>query len=347
MRSKTWLGAVLCGTCVLVMMAVAARAAESATKDVVHVGVVERPDLAPFVLALYGGHFAEEGIDVQPVVGTSGQDFVSALATNQMQVASGVPNAGLFNALNRGIDIRLVADYAHIGPRPEDSTVSIVVRADLLDSGAVKTPADLKGRIAAAGPSPGQYPQILLSKALERGNLKLTDVTVRYLPFPEALAALETKSIDASFMIEPLTTQGKRQNIERVLVPGGAVDPGAELSIVLYSPEFAKNTDVATRYMIGFLQGVRDYQDAFFLKKNRDAAIAILAEHTILKDTKAWQEAIPQNTDPNGHINIDDLRRQAVFFKEQGTLSGEVPALAKFVDPRFAEAAVKKIGRRE
>lgn len=335
------------GACLLALLPIAAQAADSGEKSVVHVGVVERPDLAPFVLALYGGHFAEQGLDVQPVVGTSGQDFVSSLATNQLQVASGVPNAGLYNALNRGIDIRLVADYAHIGPRPEDSTVSIVVRADLLDSGAVKTPADLKGRIAAAGPSPGQYPQILLSKALERGNLKLSDVSVRYLPFPEALAALGTKNIDASFMIEPLTTQGKRQNIARVLVAGGAVDPGAELSIVLFSPEFAKNTDVATRYMIGFLQGVRDYQDAFFQKKNRDAAIAVLVEHTILKDPKAWQEAIPQNTDPNGHINVDNLRNQAVFFKAQGTLSGEVPDLARFVDPRFADAAVKKIGRRE
>jgi NitT/TauT family transport system substrate-binding protein len=337
----------LCGAGILALLPIAACAADSVPKTVVHVGVVERSDLAPFVLALYGGHFAEQGLDVQPVVGTSGQDFVSALATNQMQVASGVPNAGLFNALNRGINIRLVADYAHVGPKPEDSTVSIIVRADLIDSAMVKSPADLKGRIIAAGPSPGQYPQILLSKVLERGNLKISDVSVRYLPFPEALAALGTKSIDGSFMMEPLTTEGKRKNIARVLTPAGAVDPGAELSIVLYAPDFATNTNVATRYMIGFLEGVRDYQDAFFAKKNEDAAIAILTQHTILKDPKAWMEAIPQNTDPNGHINLADLRRQAIFYKVQGTLSGEVPDLSKFVDPRFAEAAVKKIGVRQ
>ncbi|HKT18575.1 MAG TPA: ABC transporter substrate-binding protein [Stellaceae bacterium] len=345
MGSRTWWNVWYAG--IFALLPFAACAADGGAKPVVHVGVVERPDLAPFVLALYGGHFAEQGLDVQPVVGTSGQDFVSALATSQMQVASGVPNAGLYNALNRGINIRLVADYAHVGPKPEDSTVSIIMRADLIDSGAVKTPADLKGRVIAAGPSPGQYPQILLSKVLERGNLKISDVSVRYLPFPEALAALGSKTIDGSFMMEPLTTQGRRKNIARVLMPAGAVDPGAELSIVLYSPEFATNTDVATRYMVGFLEGVRDYQDAFFLKKHRDATIAILTQHTILKDPKAWMEAIPQNTDPNGHINVADLRRQAIFYKAQGTLSGEVPDLAKFVDPRFAEAAVKKIGVRK
>lgn len=323
-----------------------ASAAVAADKKVVHVGVVERPDLAPFILALYGGRFAAHGLDVEPVVGTSGQDFVASLATDQMQVASGVPNAGLFNALNRGINIRLVADYAHVSNKPEDSTVSIVARADLVDQGTIKGPADLKGQIIAAGPSPGQYPQILVSKVLALGNLTLADVTLRYLPFPEALAAMGTKTVDASFMIEPLTTQGNRQNIARKLVPAGAVDPGAVLSIVLYSPDFAKDTDTATRYMTGFLEGVRAYYDAFFLHKDRDAAIAILTEHSPLKDPKIWAEAIPQNTDLNGRINIADLKRQGQFYKEQGTLTGEIPDIDKFVDRRFADAAVKLIGVR-
>jgi NitT/TauT family transport system substrate-binding protein len=169
----------------LALLVIAAPASPAADKKAIHVGVVERPDLAPFLLALHGGLFAEQGLDVEPVVGTSGQDFVASLATGQMDVASGVPNAGLYNALNRGIDIRLVADYAHVSQKAEDSTVSIVVRADLVDSGAVKGPGDLKGRVLAAGPSNGQYPQILLAKALAQGKLTLNDVTVRFLPFPK------------------------------------------------------------------------------------------------------------------------------------------------------------------
>src|SRR5579863_10342954 len=138
----------LCAGLALVLLA--APNGMAADKKIIHVGVVERPDLAPFLLALHSGRFAEQGIDVEPVVGTSGQDFVAALATGQLDVASGVPNAGLYNAVNRGIDIRLVADYAHVSQKPEDSTVSIVVRADLVDSGAVKGPGDLKGRVIAA-----------------------------------------------------------------------------------------------------------------------------------------------------------------------------------------------------
>lgn len=318
----------------------------AADKKLVHVGVVERPDLAPFLLALHGGLFAKQDLDVQPVVGTSGQDFVASLATGQMEVASGVPNAGLYNALNRGIDIRLVADYAHVSQKPEDSTVSIVVRADLVDSGTVKGPADLKGLNIAAGPSNGQYPQILLSKALARGHLTLADVNVRFLPFPEAVAAMGSKTLDGAFMIEPLTTQAASRNIVRRLIPAGEVDPGAELSIVLYSAQFAADKETAMRYMIGFLGGVRMYYDAFFLKKGRDEAIAILTQYSPLKEAKLWAEAIPQNTDLNGRIDVDNLRQQAVFFKEQGTLSGNIPDFAKFVDMSFAEAALKVLGVR-
>jgi NitT/TauT family transport system substrate-binding protein len=330
----------------LVLAALAAPSGMAADKILVHVGVVERPDLAPFLLALHSGRFAEQGLDVEPVVGTSGQDFVASLATGQMEVASGVPNAGLYNALNRGIDIRLVADYAHVAQKAEDSTVSIVVRADLVDSGAVKGPGDLRGRVIAAGPSNGQYPQILLAKALARANLTLDDVTVRFLPFPEAIAAMSSKSLDGSFMIEPLTTQADRQNVARKLVPAGAVDPGAELSIVLFSAQFAKDKDAATRYMIGFLQGVRLYYDAFFLRKGRDEAIAILTKWSPLKEAKLWAEAIPQNTDLNGRINVDNLRQQAVFYKAQGTLTTDIPDLGKFVDMSFADAAVKALGAR-
>jgi NitT/TauT family transport system substrate-binding protein len=115
---------------------------------------------------------------------------------------------------------------------------------------------------------------------------------------------------------------------------------------VLYSAQFAADKETATRYMIGFLGGVRMYYDAFFLKKGRDEAIAILTQYSPLKEAKVWAEAIPQNTDLNGRINVDNLRQQAVFFKEQGTLTGNVPDLGKFVDMNFADAALKVLGTR-
>jgi NitT/TauT family transport system substrate-binding protein len=333
--------------CFLGTLAVSPAAAQDHTveKTIIKVGTVGRPDMAAFELAYHRGYFARQGIQIKDVPASSGQEFAVALATNQVQVASGVPNAALFNALNRGIDIRLVADQAHVGG-PDDRTVTIVVRADLMDGGIVRVASDLKGRTVSTGPLPGQYPDVFLGRLLTLAGLAPEDVQVSHIAFADALAALASKRLDAAFMIEPLAAQAERQNIARVLVRGGMVDPGAQLSVLQYSPEFARQTVIATKFMVAFLEGARDYYDAIFLNQNRDAAISILTSRLSLKDPTLWKEAMFRHTDLNGRINLADLQSQAAFYKKQGTLSGPIPDIEKYVDRSFAVAAVKLIGAR-
>jgi NitT/TauT family transport system substrate-binding protein len=314
-------------------------------KTVVKLGMVGRPDIAGFMLAIRRGYFEKQGIELQPVMATSGQEFAAQLATNQIQVASGVPNAALFNALNRGIDIRIVADEAHIADA-KDRTVSIMVRSELIESGAVKGPADLKGRPYAPGPVSGQYPDVLFHKLFAMGGFTEADANAVHLTFPDALAALATKQIDSAFLIEPLVRQGEDRKIARVLFTAGQIDNGAETSILQYSAAFAQQKETATHFMIAYLQGARDYYDAIFLRKDRDAALDILVKDTPLKDRKIWEEDMFRHTDLNGHINVADLESQAAFYKQQGTLTGPIPDLAKYVDTSFADAAVQRIGAR-
>jgi NitT/TauT family transport system substrate-binding protein len=333
-------------SCLALLLPLAcAPATAQSERTAVKLGMVGRPDIAAFELAIHRGYFDKQGLDVEPVLATSGQEFAAALATDQIQVASGVPNAALFNALNRGIDIRMVADEAHI-EGAADRTVSIMVRAALIDEGTVKVPADLKGRTIAPGPLPGQYPDLLFHKLLALGGLTEADVKVVHLTFPDALAAMAAKTVDAAFQIEPLVRQAEDKHIAKVLSPAGAIDPGAETSILQYSSSFARQTEAATRFMVAYLEGVRDYHDAIFLKQNRDAAIALLVQYTPLKDANIWAEDMFRHTDLNGRLNVADLKRQAAFYKEQGTLSGRVPDIDRYVDARFAEDAVKRIGAR-
>lgn len=322
-----------------------AQSTGSTVHKVIKLGVSGRPDQASLELALRRGYFEQQGLDVQTVQATTGQEMVPSLASNQLQVASGSPNAGLFNALNRGIDIRIVGDFAHIGDTA-DRTVSIMARSDLLDSGQIKTIADLKGKVISQGPGPGQITEIVFQKLFEQAKISASDVTIKYINFPDSLAAFASKTLDVTFMVEPLVTQAERQNLARVLVPGGAILPGAELSIWLYSPEFAKDKDSATRFMVAFLKGARDYYDAFFLGKGKDAAIAILTQYLPVKDPKLW-ETSRQYTDLNGRINVPDLKRQAAFHKERGNVTGPVPDVDKFLSPEFAEAAMKQLGERK
>jgi NitT/TauT family transport system substrate-binding protein len=315
-----------------------------AGRKIIKLGVSGRPDQASLELALRRGYFVDEGLDVETVQASTGQEMVPSVASNQLQVASGSPNAGLFNALNRNIDIRIVGDFAHIGGA-DDRTVSIMARPDLLDGGQIKAVADLKGKTISEGPGPGQITEIIFQTLFDQAKIAQSDVNVKYLNFGDTLAAFAGKTIDVAFVVEPLVTQAESQKIARVFMPGGAIAPGAELSIWVYSPEFAKDKDSATKFMVAFLRGARDYYDAFFLGKNKDATIALLTQYLPVKDPKLWANS-KQYTDLNGRVNVADLKKQAAFHKARGNITGPVPDLDKFLSPEFVEAAVKRLGER-
>jgi NitT/TauT family transport system substrate-binding protein len=315
-----------------------------APRKSIKLGVSGRPDQASLELALRRGYFADEGLDVETVQAQTGQEMVPSVASNQLQAASGSPNAGLFNALNRNIDIRIVGDFAHIGGA-DDRTISIMARPDLLDSGQIKTVEDLKGKTISYGPGPGQITEIVFQTLYDRAKISASDVNVKYLNFGDTLASFASKTTDVAFVVEPLVTQAEAQNIARVFIPGGQIAPGAELSIWVYSPEFAKDKEAATKFMVAFLKGARDYYDAFFLGKGKDDAIAILTKYLPVKDPKLWEKS-KQYTDLNGRANVADLKRQAAFHKAKGSITGPVPDLDKFLSPEFAEAAVKRLGER-
>ena len=218
-------------------------------------------------------------------------------------------------------------------------------RTDLIDGGVLKSPADLKGRVLAAGPVRAQLTELVYTKLLRRAHLGLADVTLKYLGFPDSLAALSTKAIDAAFLIQPLVAEASRHNIARVFVPLSDIVPGMELSVLQYSAEFAKNEDAATRFMAAYLQGVRDFYDATWRHKDEDATVSLLIEHLSLKDRDLWK-VMRRNVDLNGRIDVASIKEQAAFYKEQGTITGPVPDIDKFIDTRFAAAAVKRIGER-
>lgn len=325
----------------------AAAPADAQQGQVVKVGVTGRPDQAAVELAYRRGYFTAQGIEVQLVPGgSSAQDYIAALASNQIQVAAGSPSAGMVNALNRGIDLRIVADWARIGDA-KDNGIALVVRSELLDSGAVKSAADLKGRSIAVGPSLGAYNEMLLDKALALGKLTRADVSLEIMGFADGLAAMGNKKVDAAMLIEPLVWTAAQRSIARVLVSPGEIDLGAQVAVVFYSAEFAKNTETATRFMVGYLMGVRDYYDAYIGRKNPEAATDILVEHLALKDRRIWLEAPAHRTDLNGRINVAHIKEQAAFYKATGSVSGTVPDIDKYVDMRFADEAVKRLGARD
>jgi NitT/TauT family transport system substrate-binding protein len=157
---------------------------------------------------------------------------------------------------------------------------------------------------------------------------------------------MASKKLDAAMLIEPMVTQAATQGIAKMFITMGAVDPGAQVAIVFYSPNFAVNNDAATKFMIGYLQGVRDYHDAFVEHKGQDDAIGILTQNLSLKDPNVWKNSKPGNVDLNGKFNVASIKKQAAFYKQEGLIDGPIPDVDKYVDTSFTAAAVKVIGTR-
>lgn len=319
-----------------------ASAAGASGRVKVKLGTPARPDQAVLYLAMARGYWDKQGLDVEVAQIDSGAQMVPALSTNQIQVGGGAPSAALYNALNRGINIRLVVDFAHIGG-PDDRTLAILARSDA----NAKTLADMKGKHFGIGGVKGGIGDIMFVNALRKEGLKESDFQSSYLPFPDILAGLGGKSLEAGEMTEPFVTQAVSQKIATVMYPGGVLIPGAELSVLQFSPQFAsEQSQAATKFIVGFLQAVRDYNDAFIKHQGEDEVISQLVERLPVKDPQVWKTSAPLNVDPNGKINVDDLKSQAQFYQEQGTLQGGVPDFSKYLDTRFAEEAVKQLGAR-
>jgi NitT/TauT family transport system substrate-binding protein len=270
--------------------------------------------------------------------------MIAPLGTGQLDVGGGTVAAGLYNAVERGINIKIVADKASIKDGYEYST--LLVRKDLADSGRYKDLADLKGMTIATA-AQGAGSESSLNEALKKGGLKFSDVNVVYMGFPEMLAAFKNKGIDAGVTNEPTVTRSISEGFA-VRASKNTIYPGQQTAVALYADEFiVKRRAVAQKFMSAYIRALRDYNDA--LKDGKlagpgaDEIIAILNEYTRIKDPAAYREMTPFAANPDGRVNTASLKNDYDFYKQRGLITGRV-AVDQVVDNSFADEAVRLLG---
>ncbi|HEX4555051.1 MAG TPA: ABC transporter substrate-binding protein [Xanthobacteraceae bacterium] len=329
---------------VLLLVALGAGLSAAAAQTPVGVGMTNVSSDAGFFIADKKGYFRDEGIAVTMTPFASAAKMIAPLGTGQLEVGGGTVAAGLYNAVERGINMKIVADKASVTDGYEYST--LLVRKDLADSGRYKSLADLKGMNIATG-AQGSGSESSLNEALKKGGLKFGDVNVVYMGFPEMLAAFKNKGIDACITNEPTVTRA----IQGGFAVRGSKDtiyPGQQTAVVLFSDEFIKQRAVAQKFMNAYIRALRDYNDA--LKDGRlagpgaDGIIAILNEYTNIKDPAAYRTMTPFAANPDGRVNAASLKNDYEFFRERNLVSGRI-SVDQVVDNSFADEAVRKLGK--
>jgi NitT/TauT family transport system substrate-binding protein len=299
---------------------------------------------AGWVIALDKGYFQEQRLEVETTVFNSAADMIAPLSVGQLDAGGGAISAGLFNAIARGIELRIVADKG--GNNKGFSYTALMVRRDLVDSGEVRGPADLRGRRIGLPSLGGVSPEAALDRLLASVGLSTRDVDLTLVPFPDQPAAFAGRSLDASMLIEPFVTIAAEQGVATIFLRQDEWYPEQQVAVILFAEAFARQQpDVGRRFMLAYLKGVRDYNDAFGKRDpaKRREVIDILTRQTALKDPAIWEKVTVPSLDPNGRVSRTSLEQDQEYYLRAGKQQ-ERANIDQIVDMSFADWAVQQLG---
>jgi sulfonate transport system substrate-binding protein len=299
------------------------------------------PGTAGIILADKMGFFEEVGIKIEYVEFASGAHMYQSLAANQVDVGRGVITASLFNGAAQDVRVWVVADSG-TNVEGKGSYFTVVVRKDLEDE--IKDYPDLAGRKIGIV-SVGSINEYFLRKALEKGGLTIDDVDATIIAeFPDLNTGLANGAIDAAVQIEPLITSGEEQDVLSYFRDAEEYAPGEQVAVLLYSDDFAKNTEVANLFMYAHLKGVRVYNDAIVQgDKDRDAVVKILTENTFIDDPTMWPKMRPTGLNVDGTVLEDAVAGQQDYYASIGQVD-ETVTMDKVINMSFADWAVQQLG---
>jgi NitT/TauT family transport system substrate-binding protein len=293
-------------------------------------------------LATERGYFAQEGISPQFITFDGAAQAVPALATGQIDIGAGALSAALFNAINRGLNIRVVAPQSE-NRGCDHSSTWILVRKDLADSGAIRTPADLRGRKIALSSTAGSS-EYMADTLLRQGSLESSTVEYVQMAFGDMGAALAGGKIDVAVGAEPTATSFVDRGVAIKWLCGADILPNNQFTYLMYSGDFAdKHTEIAQHWMRAYLRAARDWQHMLETGEDRDGMLSVLTKYTPVRDLMLLERIslpVPAADERVDATNIQDQMR----WMHDRTYLSQVPGLDQIVDTRFIDSANQSVG---
>src|SRR5215831_16310420 len=114
--------------CLLSCLALDAPYSPAAAADQVKIGIARTISDAGYYIADAMGFFREDGLGVSITAFNSAAQMIAPLGTGELDVGGGTVSAGFYNAVGRGIGMKIVADQASI--KPGYGYSSLMVRKD-------------------------------------------------------------------------------------------------------------------------------------------------------------------------------------------------------------------------
>lgn len=309
---------------------------------VVKVGALQSIAASPVVVALKKGYFEEAGVAVEIVPFKNTAAMVAPLSAGQIDIASGAPTLGFYNAKLRGLKMKLVADQGRnsVG----HGFNAVVVRKELYDDGKVTSLKDFAG-LRVGSVSRNSPLDIQLDLGLAEHGLAIDDVQLEVMSFPNMLAALANGNIDAAVLVEPFVVRAEQEGIAKRIIGADEISPDFQISGIIFGEYFMQDkADSTSRWLEGYVRGIRFYLDAIKTEEGKDELFSLISEYARLKDRSLLDGVVFPGFHRDAYFNTDTVELTMNWYQERGMLD-ERPKMADMVDNSFLNEALDRIGR--
>ncbi len=288
------------------------------------------------------GYFDEVGITVERQRIPNAPALTAAITTGQLDVAGISVTPGLFTSVQQGFKLKIVGDKQSY--RPGFVATQLAINPDLLEGVEGDPVLALKGKTIAVSAIASTVTAIL-DGILEGSGMTRDDVRLVEMSYPNMVPAMASGAVDAAVLLEPFLTQGRAMGAAEVIGDPLANSPGTTPIVVplVYSEDFAAKRELAENFMLAYMRGIRDYNDAFRKDIRKDEIIKIISRDAGV-DEEIVRNAYPAGLDPNQQVDKESLIAFQEFFVAEGQIREPID-VDQILDPSFADAALEKLGR--
>ncbi|NUT96544.1 MAG: ABC transporter substrate-binding protein [Saccharothrix sp.] len=227
-------------------------------KTKIKLGLLPILDVASVHVAMRKGYFAQEGLEVEPVTIQGGAAAIPGLISGDLDITFG--NWVSFFAAQskdaaKAVDgLKLIND----GYQAKPEMFLILTGPD----SAIKSPKDLAGKTIAINTFKN-IAELTAKATLEANDVDPKSVTFKEFAFPDMQAAVQNKTVDAAFMVEPFISKAQR-SIGAITVLDAASGPTDNIPVAGYGTtgKFAKeNPNTVAAFQRAMAKGQRDAAD--------------------------------------------------------------------------------------
>lgn len=221
---------------------------------------------APYYVAEQQGYFKDEGLNVSLVDAAGAAAGVPPLVSGSIQVGSG-NLITLMQAAEQGIQLTSIAANNEAAMSMSDTghkTSAVMVRAD----SGINSPKDLRGKTIAVN-TLNNLGDATIKASLAKYGVNVSTLKFTELGFPDMLAAIQAKRVNAIWEVEPFVTNGQAAGLKPIVYNFEESALGLPLGVAFVTKTFAeknpttvakfkKALDRATEYLNQDQKRIRD-----------------------------------------------------------------------------------------